>query len=100
MASESSLVVDLSLEGVPDPSTIHQLPCSIDYDGPAAVSTYFRVEDKPLRAHFRGRQLDGQRVALPADVQGAILKQGRAAPEDEIDRLLKVDCQFKEIIYW
>eukprot|EP00935_MAST-01C_sp_MAST-1C-sp1_P002246 g2246.t1 len=99
-ASESSLVVDLSLEGVPDPSTIHQLPCSIDHDGPAAVSTYFRVEDKPLRAHFRGRQLDGQRVALPADVQGAILKQGRAAPEDEIDRLLKVDCQFKEIIYW
>jgi hypothetical protein len=93
--------VDISLEGVPAPAAIHHLPCALDTDGPAAVSTYFMVEEKPaLKAHFRGRQLDGKRMKLPADVQGLILESKSCTEEEGVDRLLKVDAQFKEIIYW
>ena len=46
------------------------LPCAISHDGPAAISHFFLVEKAPetagsantapMRAHFRGRAIEGQ----------------------------------------
>ena len=93
--------VDISLEGVPAPASFHHIPCAINLDGPAKISTYFLVEEKPaLTAHFRGRQLDGKRMILPPDVQGLVLKPAACTEEEDVDQLMKVDAQFKEIVYW
>lgn len=49
--------------------SIHSLPCSIPFTGPARVSNYFKTE--PISggkvAAFRGHLLYGQTVALPSD---------------------------------
>lgn len=64
--------------------SIHSLPCSIPFTGPARVSNYFKTEpisggkgfftdhqrsnaDAYLVAAFRGHLLYGQTVALPSD---------------------------------
>lgn len=50
-------------------STIHYLPCSIDFDGSSEISSYFMVSEnanKPgaLQSHFRGRELHGVKFDL------------------------------------
>lgn len=48
-------------------STIHFLPCSIDYDGTAPIKSFFQTSndsDGTLVSHFRGRKLKGKLVEL------------------------------------
>lgn len=50
--------------------TAHHLPCTIDLDGPAKVSSYFLISEDPnnaavQRTTFRGRRLVGSHVNLP-----------------------------------
>ena len=43
-------------------STVHFLPCSIDYDGTAPVRSFFHIkseDDGHLISHLRGRKLKG-----------------------------------------
>jgi ribonuclease H2 subunit C len=58
---------------------VHLLPCSIDYDGQAKVSDYFKpiqVEGKPyLEATLRGRLLRGAELKLPKGIHGVVLQQ-------------------------
>ena len=53
-------------------STIHLLPCTIDFNGPAPVSSYFRIKSEQgvLTSHFRGRKLRGIKVPLPEATTG------------------------------
>ena len=54
-------------------STVHLLPCAIEYDGTAPVKSFFRVSteaDGTHRSHFRGRELRGKLVDLPDTVEG------------------------------
>ncbi|XP_059461975.1 uncharacterized protein LOC132190966, partial [Corylus avellana] len=52
---------------------VHQLPCSIKYDGPSSVSHYFKpkptgIEVEGLEvqeAYFRGRKLQGTVIPIP-----------------------------------
>lgn len=50
-------------------STVHVLPCSIDYDGVSQVTSYFMVQkdtkDDLLHSKFRGRDLVGKEVVVP-----------------------------------
>ena len=50
------------------------LDCSIAYDGPAPVSTYFpvRCEGGVQRATLRGRDLHGRAFKLPESVTGLV----------------------------
>lgn len=54
--------------------SIHCLPCQIEYDGPAPVSTYFLVspgqEENTYVSHLRGRRLVGKEVKLPEKIVG------------------------------
>lgn len=48
-------------------STIHFLPCSIDYDGTAPINSFFQTRsdaDGNLTSHLRGRKLRGKLVKL------------------------------------
>lgn len=69
-------------------SSVHMLPCFIAYDGPAQVSTYFTPLIQPLpsnssstqqpqkyRNAFRGRQLTGEKLALPKGCTGLVLQE-------------------------
>lgn len=50
-------------------STIHLMPCTIEYDGNAQVKSFFHVQqetDGTLRSHFRGRELRGSILDLPS----------------------------------
>lgn len=43
-------------------STVHFLPCSIDYNGSAPVKSFFQIQpedDGSLTSHLRGRKLKG-----------------------------------------
>ena len=56
-------------------STVHLLPFSIDYSGPAPVSSYFQTETDSagnLAAHFRGRALQGKAIEIPKAICGLI----------------------------
>ncbi|KAJ1976932.1 hypothetical protein H4R34_003790, partial [Dimargaris verticillata] len=74
---------------------LHQLPCWIDYDGPAKVDQFFLIQGKykpqqpPLAStaaapavispsiyvsNFRGRLLQGRRCPVPSGYKGYILK--------------------------
>ena len=63
----------LNTKSVASSSRIHMLPCSIEYDGIAPVSSFFHVskkKDNSLVSHFRGRELRGVAYELPDNVQG------------------------------
>jgi hypothetical protein len=85
-------------------STVHHLPCSIDYVGPAPVQNYFLVskmlemlDDGKYVSHFRGRKLFGEKKMVPANLQGMHVQETHssgAIPKWE------VRGEFKEIIFW
>ena len=55
-------------------SKLHYLPCSIDYDGTAAIKSFFHVEhtkrggDLCLKSHLRGHKLSGREIQLSSSV--------------------------------
>ena len=51
---------------------VEHIPCEIQFNGSAPVSSYFVVNDdnKVKEAMFRGRLLKGERVSLPEGVNG------------------------------
>ncbi|KAJ1679892.1 hypothetical protein EV182_001115 [Spiromyces aspiralis] len=69
---------------------LHQLPCSIDYEGPAPVSTYFSPrlaaqqsspsaggDGKHYEVSLRGRGLEGVVVDIPCGYQVVVLEKAR-----------------------
>mmetsp|Transcript_1203 Transcript_1203/g.1251 ORF Transcript_1203/g.1251 Transcript_1203/m.1251 type:complete len:125 (-) Transcript_1203:207-581(-) len=79
-------------------SSVHLLPCSIDYSGPAPVGTYFLINEKAneeLHAQFRGRELKGKVVSLPADVCGLSLSSSSLG-ENKVD----VQGHFNSFTLW
>lgn len=71
------------MESPPSQTSCHWLPCSIDYDGQAPVSQYFRPEPIDPKnnsdaatqgATFRGRGLLAKKVQrLPDGIEGNVL---------------------------
>lgn len=72
--------------------SLHLLPCQIQHDGPAPVSDFFRCEDcqNKQRAHFRGRELVGQKISLPTNVKGCICKK-KSSSYDIVDRFHSIN---------
>jgi hypothetical protein len=63
-------------------SKVHLLPFSIDFSGPAKVSSYFESTIFPdkkeglMKASFRGNPLNGHEVDLPKGYVGVFVKEG------------------------
>lgn len=91
------------MESSPNQSACHWLPCSIDYDGQAPVSQYFRPEpldpndtDSTQGATFRGRGLLARKVQrLPDGIDGNVL----AACTRQSGQI-KICESFKNIYEW
>jgi hypothetical protein len=78
---------------------VHYLPCSIKYDGPTDVGSFFRVAKDPntgtLTSHMRGRELKGSVVDLPSKVSGLCVTPGVDDP-----RRWEVTGQFDSMTVW
>ena len=78
-------------------STVHLLPCTIEYDGNAPIKSFFHVNKDPdgtLRSHFRGRELRGKILPLPpASVEGLCIG-------DAGNQQWKVEGEFSSIHVW
>ncbi|RYH21543.1 hypothetical protein EON65_20445 [archaeon] len=81
-------------------SSVNLLPFSIEYDGPAPISTYFitRVEDGTEVAHFRGRRLVKKTVKLPEPLTGLYMVVPENKRSDESK--LEINSAFKELALW
>jgi hypothetical protein len=86
--------ISVSTPRNPSEAVIHHIPCSINYDGVAKVSTYFVPErmsstddssssSSHLTAYFRGRKLDGTSITLPTKVTGLILRESANASSSD-----------------
>ena len=81
-------------------SSVHFLTsCNIDYDGPAAVSSYFQVfspkgSDGTSESHFRGRRLLGKSIGLESQNLGGIYVHPASGNK------LIVDGRFKSLTVW
>ena len=78
-------------------STVHLMPCTIEYDGNAPIKSFFhvnKVADGTLRSHFRGRELRGKILSLPsASVEGLCIG-------DTGNQQWKVEGEFSSIHVW
>lgn len=81
-------------------STVHFLPCSIEFDGPVAVNSFFQIKKSKneMRSAFRGRELVGKELKLPANILGINAVQNRQTESTESSW----DCvgQFDKINVW
>ncbi|KAJ5160733.1 Ribonuclease H2 subunit C [Penicillium canariense] len=98
------------------------LPCRIHHDGPIVSTERFWIpktdeKDNKQTAHFRGRRLRGQRVAIPEGYQGIVAtptdrvlpasqrpdngttEDGETESEDPV-KVLEVQGTFDDIMVW
>ena len=92
--------VENKTNGDQNMSTMHFLPCSIDYDGPVPVNSFFRIKRSKngIKAALRGRELVGKEFTLPANVVGLNAVQNRTMDNTESSW----DCvgKFDKITVW
>ncbi len=83
--ADQILINTKTLDTAP-PASLHLLPCKIHYTGPAAVDSYFVIEQEEgtkristseeidesvvLKASLRGRLLRGRQLKLPPSYEG------------------------------
>ncbi|RQO98622.2 hypothetical protein POPTR_012G120220v4 [Populus trichocarpa] len=93
---------------------VHLLPCCIKYDGPSAVSHYFKpkptgveVEEmKVEEAHFRGRKLQGATLAIPNGYSGFVIgkkslgKRKSSDMSEQNSNTWEITAKFENITYW
>ncbi|KAJ4702565.1 Ribonuclease H2, subunit C [Melia azedarach] len=93
---------------------VHQLPCCIKYDGPCAVSDYFKPKPAGVEvdglsveeAHFRGRKLHGATIPLPDGYSGFVLgkkslgKRKVSEMSEEDSNCWEMKAKFDKLTYW
>ncbi|KDP23147.1 hypothetical protein JCGZ_00139 [Jatropha curcas] len=93
---------------------LHHLPCCVKYDGPCAVSHYFKskltgMETEGLmveEAYFRGRKLQGATIPIPPGYSGFVLgkkgiKKRKACDSSEKSSdCWEMNATFENITYW
>ncbi|XP_065223975.1 ribonuclease H2 subunit C [Planococcus citri] len=89
-------------EPVTEDNNINYIPCSINFNGKAKVSSYFKETagtDGEKLASFRGRPLHGSEVKIPEGYCGYVLKK---QPEDcdSSTKCYSIEQSFKKFAYW
>ncbi|XP_063046827.1 ribonuclease H2 subunit C [Engraulis encrasicolus] len=105
MSSNSSVTtVQLGSVSQAEKLPVHLLPCEIEHDGPAEVSSYFTaaIKDRKheLTVSFRGRGFKGQEANCPQGYTGLVLKQVEKPSSDQEDGVVKVSSVFHNLTYW
>jgi ribonuclease H2 subunit C len=86
-------------------ASLHLLPVQLSLNGPAPVSTYFipvTNSNGVLEATFRGRELKGRLVVLPAGVLGLVMRKQVREKEKETEENTpwKIVSKFGTFHYW
>ncbi|GAA5949118.1 hypothetical protein JCM3765_004017 [Sporobolomyces pararoseus] len=111
MPQAPQTILSTSSEPLPSLSSISLLPCSLAFDGPAPISTYFHPrpylpesssststtptesEENHRQAAFRGRRLISSFLSLPQGYRGLVFSTKAAVPpratEDEMEAELE-----------
>ncbi|KAJ3035470.1 Ribonuclease H2 subunit C [Rhizophlyctis rosea] len=110
---DQHVTLDLPTNTLPTPpsTSLHLLPCQIDYSGPANVPTYFLVTPTPTTedhsqapstydATFRGRGLKGVEVEVPEGYVGFTLKESTPHPTSAALKHLRPDTTFTHFTTW
>ncbi|KAF2292064.1 hypothetical protein GH714_006777 [Hevea brasiliensis] len=93
---------------------LHHLPCCIKYDGPCAVSQYFKPKPTGIEveglvveeAYFRGRNLLGATLPLPPGYSGFVLGKKNDKKRKGSDLLeqdsncWELNAKFENLMYW
>eukprot|EP00794_Sanderia_malayensis_P009219 gene9217-10193_t len=90
---------------------LHLMPCEVKHSGEANVDEYFetciREDNSKLVAEadvkqvsFRGRPLKGQKICLPSNYKGVIMKEERKPVTDGQERTLVPQMLFTNFNYW
>ena len=85
---------------------VEHIPCEIQYNGSAPVSSYFVVNDdnRVKEAMLRGRLLKGERVPLPEGVHGicvlVVLCEGMMIVKGKDGEVYSVGASFHEMTEW
>ncbi|KAI4499099.1 hypothetical protein M0802_005682 [Mischocyttarus mexicanus] len=86
-------------------SVIHLMPCKINFDGPANVSSFFQsciqeTDNENCSISFRGRPLQGKKIQIPKDYKGIIFFEHKKPAFEDIKRNLYSNSFFSEFTYW
>ncbi|GAQ87367.1 ribonuclease H2 subunit C [Klebsormidium nitens] len=112
MPATSAVVERLSVPAALEKETLHHLPCSIGYNGPANVHSFFQPKSTGstfdgvtiVEAAFRGRKLLGATVDIPAGYQGLVLAKRPldASHEKEGEAIQEwtAEATFSALSYW
>jgi len=94
-------------------TTVHYLPCKINYNGPTDVNNYFQItktndkylqhgsnnhQNYELKSTFRGRELIGKEVILPANIIGIHAIQH--PPREKYEMTWEVVGSYDKITMW
>jgi hypothetical protein len=81
-------------------STMHFLPCTIDYNGPAPVNSFFHVSKVKInfKSALRGRELIGTELQLTDGVVGINAVQSK--PIDNTETVWNTTGEFDKIMIW
>ncbi|XP_059050262.1 ribonuclease H2 subunit C [Achroia grisella] len=85
--------------------SVHFMPCKVEEDGPANVRKYFEPyikedENGDLSATFRGRQLDGVKMALPDGYRAVVITEAKRPLTENADRRFQVAGGFTGMTHW
>jgi hypothetical protein len=102
MSSDSVLEIQVDTKSLKKESSVmHLLPCNIEFDGTAPVSSYFQISEgkrEQMIAHFRGRELVGRKLKLPDGVIGLNAVQDTRKQSDNIN--WEITGNFDEVNVW
>ena len=73
-------MADLRTDEPSSLSTVHLLPCSIEYNGTAPVKSFFHISragDNTLRSHLRGRELKGRELEINSSYSRDIAEKSK-----------------------
>lgn len=85
-------------ENVAQLSTVHKLPCKIEYTGNARVSDLLAIAPDGSSS-FRGRQLRQTISSIPQNYKGFVLSKSKTTTDTEEEEFT-VTHSFKQITGW
>ncbi|XP_078041934.1 ribonuclease H2 subunit C [Augochlora pura] len=86
-------------------NVLHLMPCKIDGNEPANVSTCFephirKIDDEHYNSTFRGHPLQGKKVTVPSGYKGITFREHKKPEMKNVERNLYSTGTFSHFTYW
>ncbi|KYN15333.1 Ribonuclease H2 subunit C [Trachymyrmex cornetzi] len=88
-----------------DESELHFMPCKIQGDEAANVSSFFKpyirkLDEEYYDCSFRGYPLQGKKITVPAGFRGMMFMENKKTEIENKDRNLYCTGTFSQLMYW